>query len=160
MLQHGACLYRLATPVHRGQPASNRKCVYKWGSYFYCFCHFTRSTSSLILSLSLSPPSFAECPPTFPTICRPPPSLLPGFVSLSMKVQKLAVRSSSFLFFLSSSSVPSPGFEGSTSPSGILLLWFYPLFDSLSSRQLLANSVPQKRTFGQLLLLLLMSREL
>lgn len=43
MLQQEADLYRLATHVHRGQSASSRKCVYKWGSYFYCSCHFTRS---------------------------------------------------------------------------------------------------------------------
>lgn len=53
MLQQEADLYRLATHVHRGQSASSRKCVYKWGSYFYCFCHFTRSPSyraSVLLS--------------------------------------------------------------------------------------------------------------
>lgn len=43
MLQQEADLYRLATHVHRGQSASSRKCAYKWGSYFYFFCHFTRS---------------------------------------------------------------------------------------------------------------------
>lgn len=54
MLQHRADLYRLATPVHRGQSASSRKYVYKWGSYFYCFHHFTRSTSSHFFSLYLT----------------------------------------------------------------------------------------------------------
>lgn len=52
MPQRAAGLFRLATPVHRGQSSSNRKCVYKWGSYFYCVRHFTRSTSTLILYLT------------------------------------------------------------------------------------------------------------
>lgn len=42
-LQQEADLYRLATHVHRGQSARSRKCAYKWGSYFYFSCHFTRS---------------------------------------------------------------------------------------------------------------------
>lgn len=52
MPQRAAGLFRFATPVHRGQSSSNRKCVYKWGSYFYCVRHFTRSTSTLILYLT------------------------------------------------------------------------------------------------------------
>lgn len=95
MLRRGAGLYRLATPVHRGQSASNRKCVYKWGSYFYCFCHFTRSTISLILSCSTSLSFFSGTSSYFPSLGCPPPSLLPAFVRWSLKVQNLAFRSSS-----------------------------------------------------------------
>lgn len=95
MLRRGAGLYRLATPVHRGQSASNRKYVYKWGSYFYCFCHFTRSTISLILSPSASLSFFSGTSSYFSSLSCPPPSLLPAFVRWSLKVHKLAFRSSS-----------------------------------------------------------------
>lgn len=58
MLQHAVNLCRLATPVHQGQSACNKKCVCKWGSYFYCFHYFAGSAISphpthfLILLLS------------------------------------------------------------------------------------------------------------
>lgn len=131
MLRCWAGLYRLATPVHRGQSASNRKCVYKWGSYFYCFCHFTRSNISLITS-STSLSFFSGTSSYFSSLrC-----LLPAFVRWSLKVQKLAFKSSS----------PShPGFQGSRSPSGILLSWF-PHHRTLCPRDSAWHplSVPQK----------------
>lgn len=146
MLQRGADLYRLATPVHRGQSASNRKCVYKWGSYFYCFCHFARSTISLFLSLSHSLSLsrslslclfFLERPLTF--FC----TLLPStcFGSL-ITVHELVFRSF----------IPiDPGFQDSRSPLRSLLPWF-PRF-GLSVQ----GTAPGRRTpfhrnpsFGQL----------
>lgn len=100
MLRRGAGLYRLATPVHRGQSASNRKCVYKWGSYFYCFCHFTRSGISLILSPSTSL-SFSGTSSYFSSLCCPPPPCLPpAFCSLipeSAEVRFQKFLSSRFL---------------------------------------------------------------
>lgn len=130
--QRRAGLYRLATPVHRGQPASNRKCVYKWGSYFYCFHHFTRSTISLTLSPSTSPSLFSGTSSYFSSLrCLPP-----AFAHWSLKVQqKLAFRSSS---------PPQPGFQGFRSPSGILLPWF-PRRRTLCPRD--SSWPPQKHNF-------------
>lgn len=132
ILRRRADLYRLATPVHRGQSASNRKCVYKWGSYFYCFCHFTRSAISLIPSPSTSVSFFSGTSSYFSSLCFLPPA----FVRWSLKVQKLALKSF----------IPSrPGFQGSRSPSGILLPWF-PNHRTLCPRDSAWHqpSVPQK----------------
>jgi len=90
--QRAAGLCRLATPVRRGQSASNRKCAYKWGSYFYCFCHFTRSTIALILSPS---PLLLFSGTSSYSSSLTPPFLLP--VVRFPKAQKLAFRSSSAL---------------------------------------------------------------
>ena len=66
---HRAGLYRLATPV-RGQSVNSRKCVHKWGSYFYCFYHFSGSAISLFFPHSLSH-SFLEHLLTFSLLSSP-----------------------------------------------------------------------------------------
>lgn len=102
MLQQEADLYRLATHVHRGQSASSRKCVSKWGSYFYCFCHFTRSPSSRS--------SFYNLLSFF--------SGTSSYFSLHHCFTETAeVRFEKFLPTL-------PGFQASVHPSGSFLPWF------------------------------------
>lgn len=112
MLQRGADLYRLASPVHRGQSASNRKCVYKWGSYFYCFCHLTRSTISLFLSLYLTLLPIWNVLLLFLTLLSS--TCFCSLITWKQK-QKLVFRSFS---------PTSPGFQDSRSPLGNLLPWF------------------------------------
>lgn len=109
MLQQEADLYRLATHVHRGQSASSRKCAYKWGSYFYFFCHFTRSLynrSSIYTSVGFffgtsSYFSLHYCLPT--TFCW------------TLKQEKFLFRSFS---------PTQPGFQASVHPLGSFLPWF------------------------------------
>ncbi len=140
MLRRGAGLYRLASPVHRGQSASNRKCVYKWGSYFYCVCHFTRSTISLLLSPSTSLSFLSGTPSYFSSLRCPPPCLPPAFVLWSRKVQKLAFRSSSPLFSSPLLSSPLLLTQVSRAP-GVHQGFSCPGFPTVG------HSVPQKYNF-------------
>lgn len=150
MLQQAADLYRLATHVHRGQSASSRKCVCKWGSYFYCFCHFTRSpsyrsslytllyffsgTSSyfpfhpcfplfIFLNTETAEVSFEKLLPTFPGFqasVHPLGSFLPWFRHCSMDSCKSSVLSPTWL--LASSPSTEIGLPGNLCPWEITLL--------------------------------------
>lgn len=127
MLQHGADLYRLASPVHRGQSASNRKCVYKWGSYFYCFCHLTRSTISLFLSLYLTLLLIWNVLLLFLT-------LLSSTCFCSLITESAEVSFQKFLSYLPR----FPGLQESIRESPALVS---PLSDTLSQGQLLASTL-------------------
>lgn len=113
-LQQEADLYRLATHVHRGRSASSRKCVYKWGSYFYCFCHFTRSPSyrsPLYTLLSF----FSGTSSYFPLHYCIPTTF--WFFLCVLNTEAAEVSAEKFLPTL-------PGFQASVLPLGTFLPWF------------------------------------
>lgn len=135
MLQHRADLYRLATPVHRGQSASSRKCVYKWGSYFYCFHHFTRSTSSHFFSLYLTL--------LFWNVLLLFLGPLPSTCFCSQITESVEVSFQKFLSHLQY--ITFPGLQESIRETCALV---FPLSDTLSLRQFLPpRAVPQKYNF-------------
>lgn len=111
--------------MHQGQSASNRKCVYKWGSYFYCLYHF-RGVDHLTLSVSLSlphAPYFLERPLAFPHLVFVRSFFHPAFDRWPPKAQKLAFRSSPLRAQETHVGLSCPGF---------------PASDTLSQGQLLA----------------------
>lgn len=141
MLRHGGSLYRLATPVHRGQSTSNKKCVYKWGSYFYCFYHFTGSIISLVHSHFLPHSPFLGRPFTFP-----PPPLPPALFAKPWKCRSLVseVLSSLLLHLLLLLLLLVQVSRASGIHQGFFCPGF-PASDTVSSGQLLAPTLCKKK---------------
>lgn len=136
MLQQEADLYRLATHVHRGQSASSRKCVYKWGSYFYCFCHFTRSPSNR--SLLYTSFSFFSGTSSYFSLhyCLPTASFLLNRETAEVSFVK-------FLSYLAR-------FPGLHAPIGEFCVLVSSLSDTLSHGQIHGLCPPSHMASGQL----------
>lgn len=131
-----ADLYRLATHVHRGHSASSRKCVYKWGSYFYCFLPLHKVTILQIFPLYLTLLLFWSILLLFLALLSSH-----YFFCWTLKLQKLVLGS-----FLPT----MPGFQDSLHSIGKFSALVSPLFDTLSHGQLQALRPMFHMTFSQL----------